>query len=102
MPGTSIRRIRGTLSRVNSVVLALVVATFVVVAIVMPWRSVWGVDNRTYVEQVSGVLHNGLPHLANGTPETIAEQRTAWNVPSGGRLWWRCLTICRSSLSGAS
>ncbi len=59
----------------------------IAVAIVAPWSAVWGVDNRTYAEMISGVRHTGVPSTSNVQIENFREARAPFNVYSRGKLW---------------
>jgi hypothetical protein len=72
------------------IALALLVPLVAAVAaavVLAPWRSVLGVDNRTYVEMVAGVRIHGRPYLINGPAEAFPEGRAAFNVPHGKEVW---------------
>jgi hypothetical protein len=66
--------------------LLLVIAAY---AFTRPWRSVSGVDERTYTEMILGVVREGAPVVRNGTPAQQArfpELRARWNLLRGGTL----------------
>ena len=62
-------------------------AFVVVVAIWLPWKSIWGPDNRTYAEMIDGVRRYGLPYTLNGDFSRYPEVSAPFNVPNGARLW---------------
>lgn len=67
--------------------LAPLLALVIVSTIISPFVSVWGIDNRTYMEMIDGVRHHGLPYTSNGDIDAYTEGRAAFNLNVGGKLW---------------
>ncbi len=67
--------------------MAVLVAGTLLFATFAPWRSVIGVDNRTYVEMVAGVRDHGLPYTTNDFSDRFPEARARFNVARDGKLW---------------
>ncbi|MEO6420944.1 MAG: hypothetical protein ABIP39_16140, partial [Polyangiaceae bacterium] len=67
--------------------LALLLVGTLVLAACASWRSVLGVDDRTYVEMVAGVRDHGLPYTINFFSDRYPETRARFNIPREGKLW---------------
>lgn len=74
--------------RRSLLLLAPLIAAFLLLLPWLPWRSNFDVDSLTWFEQVRSVAQTGSVGFVNVVaPETNSESATRWFVAAGGRIW---------------